>query len=151
MSRRTALSARQQPLQNTQKGFWALSKSPFFTKQGHFSAVNLCQVLFSNSLPFAGLGTRTAESTGMQNSEQWRSVSSKERPRLEVSPRANMGTGHTSLLLTESRKSLFEAKDSQCRTRSVCICMCPFYLNTARDELLKLCRGQDHQNAPKSS
>lgn len=29
--------------------------------------------------------------------------------------------------------------------------MCPFCLNTARDELLKLCRGQEHQNALESS
>lgn len=35
---------------------------------------------------------------------------------LEVSPRANLGTGHTSLILTESRNSLFSKK---WRTRSV--------------------------------
>lgn len=119
---RTALSTRQQPLQTYNKGFWALSKSAFFTKQGTFSALNLCQVLFSNSSPFAGLGTWTT-----RKHRNGKTQSSEDlchlRKDLEVSPRAHLGTGHTFLLLTESRNSLFSKRLSMQNKVSVFVCV----------------------------
>lgn len=145
MSRRTALSTRQQPLQ-THKGSWALSQSAFFTKQGNFSALNLRQVLFSNSSPFAGLGTQTTRKhrNGKTQSNEGHLRKDLE---LEVSPRAHLETGHTSFWI--QKQPLFKATLNA--EQGQCICMCPFCMNTARDKLLKLCRRQEHQNAFKSS
>lgn len=124
MSRRTALNTRQQPLQIHNKGFWALSRTAFFKKQGNFSALNLCQVLFSNSYPFPDLGTWTARkhrNGKTQSSEDLCRL--REDLKLEVPPRAHLGTDQTSLLLIESRNSLFSKRLSVQNKISVFVCI----------------------------
>lgn len=122
--KKNCTNTRQQLLQTQNKGFWALSRSAFFTKQGNFSAINLCQVLFSTSPPFPGLGTWTARkhrNSKTQSSEDLCHL--RKDLKLEMSPRAHLGMSHTSLVLTESRKCLFSKRLSMQNKVSVFVCV----------------------------